>query len=232
MTKIPWCGKESKSSHKVFAATKPGETVSVDQMVSTKAGFFAKHAFKKIAAEHGVCIHHYHCDNGFYANNAFKESCKSSRQRLTFCGVNAHFQNGIAILESEQKQLLHAHAPWTAAVHIAPWPYATWNAIFLNFARPATTTATNGDYSLQLTVESFSTEAYQVAPATTIWNNSFKLIDTLASEGAALCSEGAQPDPTILCNELCGHGLIVDFIPMTSNLLLSSPVLVDCYFSF
>jgi hypothetical protein len=40
MTKIPWCGKESKSSHEVFDATKPGETVSVNQMVSTKVGFF------------------------------------------------------------------------------------------------------------------------------------------------------------------------------------------------
>jgi hypothetical protein len=29
MTKLPWRGKGSKSSHKVFTATKPGETVSV-----------------------------------------------------------------------------------------------------------------------------------------------------------------------------------------------------------
>jgi hypothetical protein len=42
MTKLPWRGKESKSSHEVFVATKPGETVSVNQMVSTKAGFFAQ----------------------------------------------------------------------------------------------------------------------------------------------------------------------------------------------
>jgi hypothetical protein len=42
MTKLPWHGKESKSSHKVFVATKPGETVSVNQMVSTEAGFFAQ----------------------------------------------------------------------------------------------------------------------------------------------------------------------------------------------
>ncbi len=82
-------------------------------------------------------------------------------------------------------------------------------------------TATNGDYSLQLIVESFSTGANHVAPATTICDNSFKLIDTLASEGAALCSKGAQPAPTISCNELCRYGLIVDFIPMTSNLLVS-----------
>jgi hypothetical protein len=41
-TKIPWCSKESKSSHEVFIATKPGEMVSVNQMVSTKVGFFAQ----------------------------------------------------------------------------------------------------------------------------------------------------------------------------------------------
>jgi hypothetical protein len=43
--------------------------------------------------------------------------------------------------------------------------------------------ATNASYSLQLIVESFSTGAKQVAPAT-IRNHSFKLIDELASEGA------------------------------------------------
>ena len=41
MNKLPWRGKESKSSHEVFVATKPGETVSVDQMTSTEVGFFA-----------------------------------------------------------------------------------------------------------------------------------------------------------------------------------------------
>ena len=42
MTKIPWRGKEPKSSHNVFTATKPKETVSVDQMVSTEVGFFTQ----------------------------------------------------------------------------------------------------------------------------------------------------------------------------------------------
>ena len=183
MTKIPWRGKEPKSSHKVFTATKPGETVSVDQMVSTEVGFFAqlkgkltkkryrcctifvdhysklrfvhnqiddssvetvaaKHAFEKFAAEHGVRIHHYHCDNGRFYDNAFKESCENSRQRLTFCGVNAHFQNGIAerairdISESARKQLLHARARWPAAVHFSLWPYAVRNAVLLHNSLP------------------------------------------------------------------------------------------------
>jgi hypothetical protein len=41
ITKLPWFGKESASSHKVFVAVNLGEMVSVDQMESTKVGFFA-----------------------------------------------------------------------------------------------------------------------------------------------------------------------------------------------
>jgi hypothetical protein len=42
MTKLPWCGKESASSHKIFVESKPGEIVLVDQMESTEVGFFAQ----------------------------------------------------------------------------------------------------------------------------------------------------------------------------------------------
>jgi hypothetical protein len=42
MTKIPWRGRETKVSHKVFVATKPGQCVSVDQMTSTEVGFYAQ----------------------------------------------------------------------------------------------------------------------------------------------------------------------------------------------
>jgi hypothetical protein len=182
MTKLPWHGKESKSSHEVFVATKPGETVSVDQMVSTEAGFFAqmkgvltkkhycatifvdhfsqlrfvhlqiddsavetlaaKQAFAAFAAEHGVRIQHYHCDNGRFSNNAFRQACHNSHQHLTFCGVNAHFQNGIAerairdLSQSAQKQLLHARARWPAAVHFARWPYTLHHAALLHNSLP------------------------------------------------------------------------------------------------
>ena len=42
MTKIPWRSKETKASHKVFVATKLGECVSVNQMTSTKPGYYAQ----------------------------------------------------------------------------------------------------------------------------------------------------------------------------------------------
>jgi hypothetical protein len=65
------------------------------------------------------------------------------RQKLTFCGVNAHFQNGIAeraihdLSESVQKQLLHAKQRWPQAVSIALWPYALHSAAYLHKVLPA-----------------------------------------------------------------------------------------------
>ncbi len=74
----------------------------------------AKRAFEHFAKHQGIRIIHYHCNNGQMADNAFKNSCSAKGQRLTFCRVNAHFQNGITekairdLRESARKQLLHA----------------------------------------------------------------------------------------------------------------------------
>ena len=56
----------------------------------------AKRAFESYAAEHGVRISHYHCDNGRFAKKLFMNSCELNGQKVAFCGVNAHFQNVIA----------------------------------------------------------------------------------------------------------------------------------------
>jgi hypothetical protein len=80
----------------------------------------------------------YHCNNWCFHDNAFRQVCHDVRQQLTFCGVNAHFQNSIAkqaihdLLESARKQLLHARARWQAAVHFALWLYALHNAVHLH----------------------------------------------------------------------------------------------------
>jgi hypothetical protein len=103
----------------------------------------AKCAFERFAAEHGVKITHYHCNNGRFADTAFVRSCKELHQKLTFCRVNAHFQNGIAerairnLSESARKQLLHAKQRWPQAVSIALWPYALCSAAYLHNVLPA-----------------------------------------------------------------------------------------------
>jgi hypothetical protein len=183
MTKVPWRGKEGESNHKVFVATKPGQIVSANQMISTQVGLIAqlkgglikrqytattvftnhyshlqyihlmtcltlqetvdaKRAFEHFTEQHGVQILHYHCNNGRFADNDFKNACASANQRLTFCGVNAHFQNGIAkkaicdLRESARKQLLHAWHKWPSALHLARWPYALRYAAYLHNTLP------------------------------------------------------------------------------------------------
>jgi hypothetical protein len=56
----------------------------------------AKEAFERWSASHGVKIKHYHADNGRFAENAFMSHVAKSGQTISFCGVNAHFQNGKA----------------------------------------------------------------------------------------------------------------------------------------
>ena len=95
----------------------------------------AKQAFERFANDHGVKIKHYHCDNGRFADNAFKMHCDANNQSITYCGVNAHFQNGIAerairdITEQTRTMLLHAKARWPAAIHLCLWPYAMRTAV-------------------------------------------------------------------------------------------------------
>ncbi len=109
---------------------------------SSEETIAAKRAFEAFAAEHGVKIQHYHCNNGRFFDNAFKQACHDARQQLTFCSINAHFQNGIAegsirdLSESARKQLLHARACWPQAVHFALWPYALRNAALLHNSLP------------------------------------------------------------------------------------------------
>ncbi len=75
----------------------------------------AKCSFERFARDHGVSIHHYHCDNGRFSEKLFLSSCEANGQRVIFCGVNAHFQNGIAekaildITKMTRKMLLHAN---------------------------------------------------------------------------------------------------------------------------
>jgi len=53
-------------------------------------------AFELYAATHGRCIQGYHTDYGRFADNAFIDNVKKQRQSVTFCGVIALHQNGIA----------------------------------------------------------------------------------------------------------------------------------------
>jgi hypothetical protein len=90
----------------------------------------AKTAFETFASTYGVKITHYHADNGRFADNAFREDLRRNNQTISFCGVNAHWQNGVAekrirdLSENARTMLLHAQRRWPDAVTVNLWPYA------------------------------------------------------------------------------------------------------------
>ena len=77
---------------------------------------------------------HYHCDNGRFADNAFKNDVRDKMQFISYCGVNAHFHNEIAekrirdLQESARTMLIHAKTKWPEAISIDLCPHALQKA--------------------------------------------------------------------------------------------------------
>ena len=82
----------------------------------------AKHVFECLAEQHGVRILHYPCDSGRFIDKAFVDNIQTAHQTITFCGVSAHHQNGVAerhirdITENARTSLLHAVHRWRKAI--------------------------------------------------------------------------------------------------------------------
>ena len=90
----------------------------------------AKEAFERLAATYDVRISRYRADNGRFAERAFKQAAQQANQSLTFTGVGAHHQNGIAerrirdLSDQARTMLLHAQFRWPEAVGSILWPFA------------------------------------------------------------------------------------------------------------
>jgi hypothetical protein len=88
----------------------------------------AKLAFEQVSASRGVLVKRYHADNGLFDTKIFQAAVLQSQQSLTFCGVNAHHQNGRAesrikdVTTHAQTSLLHAAHQWPKAINAALWP--------------------------------------------------------------------------------------------------------------
>jgi hypothetical protein len=73
-----------------------------------------KHNFERLATGSGVQIKAYRADNGIFAKSEIQNSAKSQGQVLTFSGVGAHHQHGIAeryirtLTERSRTMLRHA----------------------------------------------------------------------------------------------------------------------------
>ena len=94
----------------------------------------SKRAFERHAKQHGISIRHYHADNGRFADNMFRNDVMEKNQSISYCGVNAHWQNGIAekkirdLTEQARTILLFAQNRWPVAISTNLWPYALRSA--------------------------------------------------------------------------------------------------------
>ena len=92
--------------------------VFLQKRITSAETVLAKQSFERFARDHGVKILHYHADNSRFADNGFIQACKDNNQGITYCGVNAHFQNGVAekrirdLQEQAQTMLLFAVHKW------------------------------------------------------------------------------------------------------------------------
>ena len=63
----------------------------------------AKADYERMAATFGIKVKKFHTDNGIFAEQGFKSDVSDNNQTIRYCGVRAHFHNGIA--EADVKQL-------------------------------------------------------------------------------------------------------------------------------
>ena len=103
--------------------------------ISSEATLESKLAYERVLASYDRKVKSYHADNLRFNDSNFTASCIKGGQHITFCGVGAHHQNGIA--EAKVKEvsyaartlLLHAKRKWPTVITTVLWPYALQAAV-------------------------------------------------------------------------------------------------------
>ena len=112
--------------------------VHVHESTGADEAIAAKKAFETHAQLNGVKVRHCHADNGVFNSEAFRDEIGKSQQTISFCGVGAHHQSGVAerkiraLTELARTQLLHAMNHNRKAISIHLWPYALRHASYLH----------------------------------------------------------------------------------------------------
>jgi len=79
----------------------------------------------------------YLADNGVFKANTFINHIRDHAQRLRFCGVNAHHQNGTAeraiktVSDMSRAMMLHASVHWKDGIDSSLWPMTTTYAAYI-----------------------------------------------------------------------------------------------------
>jgi hypothetical protein len=98
----------------------------------------AKKSFERMALNNGVAIQRYHGDNGSaFTSHDITRHINDMKQGLSFSGVGAHHQNGVAerairtVVTRARVMMLHAATRWPEMVDASLWPMALSHATYL-----------------------------------------------------------------------------------------------------
>ena len=110
-----------------------------------------KACFEREAALHGVKIKHHMTDNSVFTAQAFIDEIHKNDQKLTFSGVGAHHQNGVAeraigtLVRRTRTQLLHAQLRWSEQTPTSLWPMSMNHVVQLHNSLPSVETGMSPD---------------------------------------------------------------------------------------
>ena len=96
-----------------------------------------KRAFEQYALSCGVCVKSYRTNNHHFCSAKFLYHLNQNGQAITFSGVGAHHQNGVAkcaiqtVSNWAREMLLHAIIHWPDQSDLSLWPFAFEHAIFM-----------------------------------------------------------------------------------------------------
>ena len=112
----------------------------------------AKACFERECTLNGVKVKQYHTDNGVFTAQSFVDQVHRMEQQLTFSGIGAHHQNGVAeraigtVSRRARTQLLHAQLRWSEQTPSSLWPMSLLYAVHLHNIIPSmSTTMSQGE---------------------------------------------------------------------------------------
>ena len=94
-----------------------------------------KHLLDQFSASVGVNVQGYHADNHIFNSKEYIQDCELRGQKIKFCGVEAHYQNGCAeraikaIMSWARTILIEAAIHWPDVIDLDLWPYVVDHAV-------------------------------------------------------------------------------------------------------
>eukprot|EP00956_Cyclotella_meneghiniana_P000227 scaffold288_cov44-Cyclotella_meneghiniana.AAC.7 len=92
---------------------------------------------ERAACDLGFRVKAYYSDNGIFASTEFQEHCNSLGQKLSYSGVGAHHQNGVAersigtVCRLARSNPIHLLLHWPDQCWIYLWPFAMNDAVWI-----------------------------------------------------------------------------------------------------